>query len=156
MSLALLFLENTWPWPPYCKQIADAFGESIFLKSILAVWRLHRIGNKNESIVCELCIMIAYTIPVWKAFSSGYYSVKWVDSWKHFFLLLEWLQQQRHAFTAHEYWRHELWIFTNLGYSTIITGPRHDKTCLWGFQHSITQTSLLSSEDYLEKLKVRL
>ena len=29
--------------------------------------------------------MIAYTIPVWKAFSSGYYSVKWVDSCKQIF-----------------------------------------------------------------------
>ena len=29
-------------------------------------------------------------------------------------------------------------------------GPRHNKTCLWGFRHRGTQTSILSYRDYIE------
>ena len=106
MSLALLFPENTWPWPPYCKQIADTFWVSeIFI--FIYFGRLEATQNclKNKSIVCELCIMIAYTIPIWKAFSSRYYSVKWVDSWKQFFIF--------RMITAAKTRKYSAWILTS-------------------------------------------
>ena len=46
MCLTLQFLENTWPWLPYCKQIADTFGASgifIFIY-LLPFWDYTKFG----------------------------------------------------------------------------------------------------------------
>ena len=49
--------------------------------------------------------MIAYTIPIWKAFSSRYYSVKWLDSWKQCYTF--------RMITAAKTGKYNAWILTS-------------------------------------------
>ena len=88
-----------------------------------AIFRLHmlsmlQVTNNNQFVnFASWCIFYIRLKGVFKPilFSEMSWKSKTV-----FFLLLEWLQQQTHANAAPKYWRHELGIFTKLGYSTIM------------------------------------
>ena len=46
--------------------------QSIFFWSFKDYIRVHKIGSKNKSIVCELCIMIAYIYSILYSFERHY------------------------------------------------------------------------------------
>ena len=71
--------------------------------------------------------MIEYTISVWKAFSSQYYSVKWVDSWKQLFTFRMITAAKTRKYSAwilkSGTWDiHELGIFYDIGKIVVKTG----------------------------------